>query len=412
MQTQYKHDPETHAFEHQATAVSLRVRQSLAAACIHLGFDATSPRLLARQTGWNKNLAWKISRVVTDDNLLAATPLLPGRSGQLRIVQTLLDAGAPIILVEEIRSALLEFESMVLTHAGDRDTFEKMLGDLTHVGQADRDEAHRKQAFEGNSAFWGIEARVRLSCNVICPSDDDERLDVSSMSGVVDFRRLRSDTAWTLGSTAATDDTGELHHSPAEIALETGERISPGVPPIVRQFSEGVPPLQCVPGRDHQTLYRIASGAVGNPGLFTCMFGRTHRAVMPRWRTPVDRSHEFSVEIYTPFEMVYFDLFVHKSLREALRPRLSLISVLPGGPTMPTGSNRNEWLLRDETPLPIPTEPLDVTAPDVPNYPRMANWLFERLRANPAEYQGFRFRQRYPMLSTKASYFYELPDRP
>lgn len=414
-QTQSDHAVPDMGFESHASVVSLHVRQSLAEVCAHLGADSTKPRLFARQMGWNKNLAWKVSRIVTGEDLLAAIPLLPGKSGQQTMLKTFAAAGVPERSIEAVRSALAEFESMVVTHAGDRDTFQKMLTDLTDVGQQERDEAHRKMAFEGNSAFWGVQARVRLSCNVVSPNNSTDLLDWATMSGMMDFRRLRSNIAWTVTGWGTTHDTGELLHARGIAPLDPAI-TDPRALPLAREFcSENLPPLRAMKGTGIQTLYRITEGPVGTQGQFSCIMGWVQKSALPRRQTPTDRIAEFVVPMSTPVELLHFDMFMHRSLEYAMNPEMRMFSLLPGEPMLPDETKNPENAARTRLPFTeritnVPTNPLDATAAEMPEYPRMVRWMFERLGKNPAEYRGFRFRQRYPMLSTQMAFRHELPE--
>lgn len=417
IQTKPVHDPARFGFEAHASEVSLHVRQALAAVCTHLGVESAKPRLFARQMGWNKNLAWKISRIVTGEDLLAAIPLLPGRAGQQTMLKTFAAAGVPPASIEAVRSALAEFEAMVVTHAGDRDTFQKMLADLTDVGQGDRDEAHRKLAFEGNSAFWGVQARTRLSCNIIWPGATEEHLDWATVSGMTDFRRLRSNTEWTITSIGMIDDTGE------EMQGRSREPMDPTIPgshalPILRAYcSDPLPPLRAVPANAGRTYYRIADGPVGTMGQFTCLLGWIQRGLVTRWRTDQDGYSEYVVSVSTPVELLHFDMFFHKSLDFAMNPEARLHSLLPDEPrfvdeAQHPGTTSRAVLPMVERLTNVPTSPLDATAAEMPEYAGMVKWMFERIGQDPAEFRGFRFRQRYPMLSTQLAFRHDKPARP
>jgi hypothetical protein len=97
--------------------------------------------------------------------------------------------GASDALVTEARLAMDEFEVMVKEHADDRETFEMMLSGLAESGQGERELAHRKIAFQGNSATWGVQARVRFCTYIVAPSGEPGVGDTAVIGGLVDLRR-------------------------------------------------------------------------------------------------------------------------------------------------------------------------------------------------------------------------------
>jgi hypothetical protein len=189
------------------TAVQ-RVRRALSTALASVGADPTQARALARQLGMDKSLAWRVSKIVVDDDPFATISLLPGRIAQKAMLKSFLRAEAPSQIVDDVRQSVADFESMVEKHAGDRETFGMMLSELTDKGRAERDEDHRKLAFLGHSAMWGVQARVRLVTHVITPGDGPDFLEATLVSGLLDFRRLRSNQPWTVASYGALDDEG------------------------------------------------------------------------------------------------------------------------------------------------------------------------------------------------------------
>ena len=394
------------------TAVQ-RVRRALSTALASVGADPTQARALARQLGMDKSLAWRVSKIVVDDDPFATISLLPGRIAQKAMLKSLQRAEAPSQIVDDVRQSVADFESMVEKHAGDRETFGMMLSELTDKGRAERDEDHRKLAFLGHSAMWGVQARVRLVTHVITPGDDPDFLEAILVSGLLDFRRLRSNQPWTVASYGALDNDGCPVTTGRIIPLDP--RVSQrGGPPLLLDYcSEGLPRMQEAPGPDGSMSLQAMAGPVGNSGLFTCLTGLHMKSLLPRWWEASSRQDaEFGVMLKTPSEALLFDLFVHQSLTPALNPAIISYAAMAGDPLgVSDGPNRRMLPLADRL-IDLGANPPDLTTLEMPAYPQMMEWVFRRIGHDASEFRGFRFRQRYPLIPTKVAYFYKFPEKP
>src|SRR6185436_18897639 len=122
----------------------------------------------------DKNLAWKVARLAQSDDAVEAVRHLPGPAGVKRVLDAFAQAGAGPAEINAVRQAVARFDHMVGRHAGDRATLELLLasgGREQLDGQ--RLEASRKLAFQGNSATFGVQARVRFGLQILAPSASD-----------------------------------------------------------------------------------------------------------------------------------------------------------------------------------------------------------------------------------------------
>ena len=406
------HSVQHHAtFEADVRDATQAIRRTLSEALTAVGADLTRPQQMARQLGLDKSLSWKVTKILSDADPVAAIPRLPGRSGQKIIVDALLKAGAPSEQAEAVRAAMDEFERLVSVHAGDRDTLEIMLSSLTREGQADRDEAQRRLAYQANSATWGVRARVQISAHFAAPSTHNAgMLDLAIASGLVDFRRLRQDAAWAVATIRGITDDGSprgmVNFGPLDPAIS-----DPAAPPLMTAFSSNpLPAIRTAPTRNGAVRCEIAEGPVGNTGAATCMTGWFTRAAVSRWRSPNDRYGEHFVSMTTPVETIFHDLFVHRSMTFALDPTIHVYSQLPGGPVYPA-DGRTQGLLPIADPVVRLGGPPDLTTPDYAPFPRLVESVMKRMEWNIADFVGFRFRLRYPPIPALAVLRYELPER-
>lgn len=397
------------AFEAHAAQVVARVRTAISETLAALEINAGKPQDASRKLNLDKNLTWKICRLVRDANPLAAIPLIPGRAGLNILIDAFAKAEAPAELIARVREATDEFDRMVELHSGNRDTLEMMLGNLTDAGQQERDEAHRKLSFRGNSATWGAQARVQLCTNVIAPGSDPDMADLAWMSGLIDFRRLRREATWAMAAARKTTDDGT--------PLPVGEirAIDPAFDgddkaPLLGDFcSKPLPEIRINLGRDGVTRYELVEGPVGNTASATCIIGLYGRNFVRRRQSSDDTIGEHYARLYTPAEVLIHDLFVHRDLTYAMAPEILIYSQLPGTPNYPT-AGRDRGLLSVSDPVIELGGPRDVVTTELPAYGRMLRSVFERLNWKPEEFRGFRFRLRYPPIPTLALWRYALPE--
>jgi hypothetical protein len=375
-----------------------------------VGTDATRPQLMARHLGLDKNLAWKVSRIVTDDDLLSTVLHLPGRPGIQILLSALQRIGASPAAMQSVSTALAELDDVVKTHCGDRSTLQIMLGHLNRENQISHDEAIRKKAFLGNSAIWGVQARARLCADFLAPSrESDSMLDMAFLSGLVDFRRLRPNTPWAVATVRryAEDGTPMLHPQFEPIDLGVGA----GEVPLVRELcSQPLPPVSVIPG-PNSMRFEIGDGPIGNTANLSCVTGWIVRSAMSRYRTPEDTYGEYHCALTTPSEIAIIDFFVHRSIGFPLPPSVHMYSQLPGGPVYPMcGRDQGELPMR-ETLISLGSPP-DVVTPEFPAYRKLAQMVTERLGWPLNEFVGYRLKIRYPPIPTVSLFRHEIPPAP
>jgi hypothetical protein len=395
-------------FEDHVKEVLQRIRNSLAELLSSVGIDPTRPQDAARQLGLNKNLAWKVCRVIRENDPAGAIPIMPGREGFKIFLHAAQKRGAPSAALAAARDALVEFDQMIDIHSGDRDTLRLMIGGLGSEGDGQRAEALRKLSFRGNSATWGVQARIQLCVNVIAPSGDPEWADLAWLSGLIDLRRLRDDVAWTIASARRADDAGTA--LPVRIEPLDPDDSGNDAVPLLRPFcSPPLPEMRLERGPDGLLRYQLLEGPIGKTAATTCVIGIVGRRFVRRRRTEGDSIGEHNARLCTPVELLIHDLFVHRELSYAMAPEALLYSQLPNIPSYPEGGRGCGLLPLSEKVLDLGAGPPDVLTPELPSYARMIETVFDRLAWRPRDFHGFRLRMRYPPIPTLAVLRYELP---
>jgi hypothetical protein len=397
-----------HQFQAAIRADMLRFRSALGEATAGVGADPTRPQALARRLGLDKSLAWHLSKILAGGDALATVPHLPGRAGLQIVLASFERAGAASLDVDALRDAIAALERTIDTHCGDRATLEMMLGSSQANGSAAREEAQRKQLFQGASAVWGVQARVHLSAHFVAPSaGDDDLLDTAVLSGLVDFVRLRPDVPWAVATVRRF--TGEGVTAAPGIVEPVDPGVDPAGAPLLREFcSHPLPELRVAAGAPGTTRYEIVEGPVGHTAACTCVTAWIDRRCVSRWRTPDDRFGEHLVHICTPAKLLVHDLFIHRDLPFELPPQLGMYGMLPGGPEYPHGGRDQGKLAVTVGVIDLGASPPDVTMPEMPRYPKMIETAFRRLGAGPEDFHGYRMRLRFPPIPALAAMRYPL----
>ncbi|MCB9897968.1 MAG: hypothetical protein H6825_08190 [Planctomycetes bacterium] len=362
-----------------------------------IGADSRRPQDVCRRYGINRNLAWKLSKIIHADDVTSTVGHLPGAPGLRILLDTCRRHGASDAICTRVEQAMDAFESVVQTHATDRAGLDVLLSSLGGSDDsADVQEASRRQAFLGNSAIWGVQARIQLGIHVHVPSALDDWVDAAAVGGLFDFRRLRHTANWPLVRHQAFRRAidGSLAVS-SVVPLDPGG--PDGGPPLVRAFSSVEPdalsPIEVQGG----TLWEMREGPIGLTGTVDCVFGRRADRI-GRQRAQVDGdSAVAAVPINTPCEKLQIDVFVHEDLAYAdVEPRAEILSRLETSSDPELDGRRHYG-------LPVPARVVDMGAAppllhasDVPRYPELVQWTLERMGHDVKSFRAWRLSLTYP----------------
>lgn len=403
----------TPAFESEISGAVSVLRRTLSETLEAAGVRLDNSSSLMRTLKLNRTLSWRISKIVSETEPFQAMQLLPGRAAFEGLLKVLRGAGAPAETVERLREALDVLDEIVARHCGDRDTLEMMLMHRSDPFQGERAENLRRLSFRGNSAAWGVQARVQCSAHFVAPSEKQKgMLDAATISGLVGFRRLRPDVTWTIGHASNLYDDGTVRADELTEVMDGGTGGAGGSPLLAAYCSSPLPVVRAV--KSHQGGYRweLAEGPVGIAAELTVMTGWVDRAVVPRYRQENDTRGELYTSWSTPVEVAIFDMFFHRSMEEAAHPESCVYSQLPGGPVYPRCGIEMGKMFIHEKLTDLGQGPPDVVTSEIPQYPRMIDHVFERVGWKAKEFRGFRLKVRYPSIPTLAVVRYELPEGP
>ncbi len=370
-----------------------------------VGADPTRPQDVSRQYKVNRNLAWKVSRIIGSEEPLDAVPMIPGPGGLDILMYAMAKAGAPETAVDRLRKAVDEFDRMIELHTGDRNQLELVLDSMGRGNDAT--EMSRKLAYRGNSGVWGIQAGVRLTAHFLAPNPDQpDLLDLAMIGGLTRICRLRPIERWPVFQIRQYFDDGSDAFGTSRDPVEPVPGEDATDPWLMRSFCSGSLPEIHLSQKGDTTLYEIGAGPVGRTGQFSCMFGFADIAAVPRYRDERNSVAELISSVTVPSEALLFDLFVHRDLSEAMNPSLAMHGTL-GGALDSVGSV--------ELPMPerfrdLGIDPM-IDTPLVDNYADATRAAIAKLGRNPAEFRCLRLLVEHPPMSSRVVVRYDLPEK-
>ncbi len=384
------------------------VRRALIELYDAVGSDPSQPQEVARRFALNRNLTWKLSRVINAPDPLSALNHLPGQAGIELAIEAFVRAGAPASAAAGVRAAMAEFASVVKEHAGDREQLELT---LESMGMIDRDAATasgRELAFRGNSSVWGVQAKTRLSAMIIAPGRREGTHDYVMLSGFVGLRRLRPTVQWRLVRAQAHSDKGAMLNLGS--GMEDIEAKSPDdLPLLIREFcSPGMPELLARP-TDEGVEVCLPAGQVGNRGAFDAFFGYIFRGI-PARRAPDNEYGSAAAPVTLPVEALVFDLIIHKGVHMPAMPEVKMYGFPHGGPDSPAAQTPANELPLHERPVELAGSPPALATPMVPGLARFAHKLYARMGWSPSDFRGVRLHVKHPPMSSRTVMRWPLPE--
>lgn len=371
-----------------------------------VGADSTRPQDVSRQYKLNKNLTWKVSKIIGTDDAFEAVRLIPGTGGLDILLQAMERAGAPKQSIGRVREAMSEFESMIETHMGDRSHLELVL-DSMGVGRPM--EQSRKNSFRGNSGIWGVQGATRFTAHFVAPNAERAgMLDLGLIGGITRMQRLRSIDRWPLFQLRNYNDDGTSFNLLDRcIAIEPYESSNERKPYLMRSFCSADMPEMHTRQTGDTTVYEIGDGPIGRLGEFSCCFGFAELGAVSRYADASNKVGEFVSSISLPVELLHFDLFIHRDISEAMQVETLMMGSL-GGAIDGVGA----------LPLPMPERFHDlginamIDTPMIERYGDAVDLVFDRMGHDRSDFVCKRLTVEYPPFSSRVIVRYQLPEVP
>ncbi len=392
----------------QFTADAFEVTRTLRGAFTEVvqsaGADPSTPQSIVREIGLNKNLAWKISRIIQAEDDATVLDLMPGASGIEIFFKAMNKSGIDDDCISRAREAVDSYKELIRTHAGDRATLEMMGNELDDSGSQHRDEQHRKLLFRGASYVWGAQARAVLKIGIVMPSERPGYADFVSVGGFFDFRRLRPEVTWTMARRSSNNDVGDE---------KLGRNLEPldpaasrdGTPPLLTEFCSHPLPTFREKETKHFVRYDLVEGEIGNTGALTCLMGMVQRGI-PMIRTIDNTMGIHSARCEVPAEMMLMDMYFHESMSFAFPPKVTLRS---GTDPDEQSMGAQELAFKDRL-IDLGMTNSAQAVFEISNYRQIIERVFSLAGQSIGDYRGYRVKTSYPVFPSTLEMSYELPD--
>ena len=397
--TSVKHPPSLN----DGKTVVNNLRRALAQMLAGVGADVEEPQEISRRFGVDKTLAWRIARAIREDDPWASLQHLPTRHGIGIFVSAMNKHGATPEAVAALWERVAAFEQFVEAHARDRETLEMMVNVGPRRSSEKRMEAFRKAGFQSNCALLGVRAAAQIKANFVAPSATPGMVDVATLSGLVDFCRLRPEVSWAVASIRNWGGKpGELPGQSPGIEAISGSIVDPQSCLIPDFCSQPLPEIRIDENPEGMLRYLLAEGPIGYSVAATVMTGWLYRSTASTREAYPGEIGEHGAYLTTPAEVLVADLFVHRDLAFALNVKVRVYSQFPGGPRYPDKGSEAALL-----PVPCDVVDLGVGPPDAPvaefpRYQELARRVADRMKHAISDFHVFRYRLRYPPIPSLA----------
>lgn len=388
------------AFEEEVASIVSELHAALAQIITSLRPPVRRAADLRRLLNLGQKVSWSLYTAAESRDRRALASLLPGRRGMERFLQAASEHGAPAPTIDRMRQAFERFEAAVARHAGSRDAFETMVGELAggrggaETGTRGSDQRHKRAAFRALSLLWGQQARVVCGARIMHPSATPARLDSVFLKGMVGLHRTRR--------------TGPLHTTAyrARVVPQTGGAQVPPPQPLdpretgpdaiglLHDFcSRPLPEFRLRESGQGYRSHELVVHDLGPSGEVTYFTGEVGRAdTVPDGEVAIGKAVDF------PFEVFMGDILMHRSLGPPRTPAAAVYAVPVDGSL---GFREADRLPLSEAAEYLGEGLYAARTTEVPRYTEMLEYAMGRMGWNPDEFHVFRCRVEYPVLSSR-----------
>ena len=356
--------------------------------------------------GIHRKLAWQVVKVAYADDPFVATRHMPPSKSVRLWLKSAREVGVEHDLIEIAQSACDRLESVISTHASSRSEFEMLIESIGSSSDVQSEEKWRQHTFLGNSYTLGVQCRALMSLNVLLPSEDKEdHFHSAQIRGLMGYRQTRANVRWVVNQSVLIDDDNADKQTMTRQALDPEGAARYGGVPVITDFcSDPMPALERVEADRGMMQDELLSGEVGLTGQRTLVTGELLRNVAPTYATSEGKRAHFGVAVRIPTQMLHFDLFVYKGLFGKVDRELVVFSELVSQIAF---DERDVLSVSDEI-RQLGTGVSLAQAPDIAGYPDLARSVFDRLSADPDDYELYRIRMAYPPMPASVVYRHKM----
>ena len=402
---------ENGTFEEEVAAILGRLRGALAELLAALPGNVSNGPDLRRVLKLNNKLCWRVIKVATASNPLDAAIHVPSATNMKTVLKAASARKVPRARRDAVAKAVADFEKLVETHAGDRSSFDSMVSALGDDPAA-IDLTHKRAAFRANSHICGMQAETQLNCCFLHPAQDPGMLDIATLRGGLNLRRMRPDATWIVAEARTADNDGVVRREIVREPLDPSQATTHGLAPLRAFCSEPLPRFSTVGGQGGFVLGELAGNRVGNASAITCITADVVRNAASCCQDEHNTHGELVAGVHTPCHALIHDVLIFKGMFGAISPGVCVYDdywrKMSRGATVPeavTLATHEEVSRLGQGPSVLPT-------PDVPRYAEMARYAFARLGWDGEQFEVYRCRVEYPVMHSAVVVRFPLPEAP
>jgi hypothetical protein len=358
-----------------------------------------------------KTASWRLYKVATAADPLAAAPHVPTPAVLKKFFEAAAAKGVHAGTIQAAEQATADLERLVNKHAGDRATFDSMIGSLLNGEEARQiDLAHRRLVFRGLKHILGMQAKTLLKFMAVQPATNPTMFDMARVEGIISLRQLRGDAPLIVSRACAVTPAGciqKVCREPLGTAVGA-DRMS-----LLSDFcSEPLPEFREIEEPSNEFQGEFVSRGVGRCSAITCFEGHVIREVGCRHWREKDPRFNACQKVRTPCEAVVLDLLVHEGTFGANLPGAAVCVE-----HFCERRGEDPWRQRS---LPTTRETVSylgrgasvLQTQDFPRYAELARHVFDRLGWNDQAFDVYRCRVEYPVVPSTAMIYFDLPHAP
>ncbi len=396
-------------FEDAATRTLQRLRSTLLAVISAIPGSNELQRAadLERALGIRSTLAWQLYKVARADNPIAEARHVPGPGAMKRFLQAAKRAGVSSEFTQAVSQAMDELGGLIKTHAGTRKTFDSMISALADQESDGIDLQYKRSGYACNSHIFGAHANVHLSSFFAHPAAaNSNRLDFLGIHGLLGLQRIRHDVPWVVSRTGFSDDDGEIRESFKMESLDPNSEFG-----LLQDFcSTPLPTLETdLDGSGDANVVLRANG-IGIKSAISCPFGKIARNSLSRYKDDHNQVQRCQTRIRTPCRLLINDIFIYEGTFGDISPEVLVYGdhrdvdavILP---------RTCDLLATKESVVYLGKGPSVLHTTDVPRYPEMAQYAFDRMGWDGERFDVYRCRVDYPIMPSSVVVQFELPEK-
>lgn len=399
------------SFEESSALVLGRLKAALTALLAAANAPVGTASEVERAFGIDYKLAWQIHRIATSPNPLGAGEHVPARVSITKLLKAAARRRIAKDTLDEVASALDDFESLMAADAADREELETMLAAFVPEAREKQELEIKRAAFRAQSQIKGVTMEAQVGAFLLHPSSDGRRADRATFSAYLGLRRLRP--AAHIGfTTISTSTTG------APVLTLDGTPPDDVYSILLREYCSQPPPRFNATHSGQTTLYSVSGDNVGLRSAVDLVMAEHRPSAMRRFIEEDGRRISGVINSPDlPMKRQTTDIFLHRDVYPDATPNFGVYDVVPRGmvPGIDEPTREMDRLPFRETLHPIEGGMLaagDESMSHIPRYVQMLRHICAKLGWNPAEFRGFRLDVQYPVYGGQYMIGFPLPPRP